>query len=97
MIGAITPTDSQVIWPPSLRPTATLASGGKGTLKLLHLRVRWYMPEMGTFLSRDPVESEPTKTIEDGLEELYFYYLILNGAGWLGALQGNFRKATLCP
>jgi RHS repeat-associated protein len=26
---------------------------------LLHLRARWYAPETGTFLSRDPVESEP--------------------------------------
>ena len=26
---------------------------------LLHLRARWYSPETGTFLSRDPVESEP--------------------------------------
>jgi RHS repeat-associated protein len=26
---------------------------------LLHLRARWYLPETGTFLSRDPVESEP--------------------------------------
>ncbi|MCI0528102.1 MAG: RHS repeat-associated core domain-containing protein, partial [Nitrospira sp.] len=28
-------------------------------LGLLHLRARWYMVETGTFLSRDPVESEP--------------------------------------
>ncbi|MCP4285261.1 MAG: RHS repeat-associated core domain-containing protein, partial [Gammaproteobacteria bacterium] len=28
-------------------------------LELLHLRARWYMPETGTFLSVDPVESEP--------------------------------------
>lgn len=26
---------------------------------LLHLRARWYLPETGTFLSVDPVESEP--------------------------------------
>jgi len=26
---------------------------------LLYLRARWYMPGTGTFLSRDPVESEP--------------------------------------
>ncbi|MCI0526643.1 MAG: RHS repeat-associated core domain-containing protein [Nitrospira sp.] len=26
---------------------------------LLHLRARWYLVETGTFLSRDPVESEP--------------------------------------
>lgn len=26
---------------------------------LLHLRARWLLPETGTFLSRDPVESEP--------------------------------------
>jgi RHS repeat-associated protein len=26
---------------------------------LLHLRARWYLPETGTFLSRDVVESEP--------------------------------------
>ena len=30
-----------------------------GYLKLLHLRARWYAPGTGTFLSRDPVESEP--------------------------------------
>ncbi len=28
-------------------------------VELLHLRARWYMPGTGTFLSRDPVESEP--------------------------------------
>lgn len=26
---------------------------------LLHLRARWYSPETGTFLSRDPIESQP--------------------------------------
>ena len=26
---------------------------------LLHLRARWYLPETGMFVSRDPVESEP--------------------------------------
>jgi RHS repeat-associated protein len=30
-----------------------------GYINLLHLRARWYAPETGTFLSRDPVESEP--------------------------------------
>jgi RHS repeat-associated protein len=28
-------------------------------IDLLHLRARWYAPETGAFLSRDPVESEP--------------------------------------
>ena len=28
-------------------------------LGLLHLRARWYMPEVGIFLSRDPVDGEP--------------------------------------
>jgi RHS repeat-associated protein len=28
-------------------------------IELLHLRARWYWPETGTFLSVDPVESEP--------------------------------------
>ena len=28
-------------------------------VELLHLRARWYTPGTGTFLSRDPVESEP--------------------------------------
>ena len=28
-------------------------------VQLLHLRARWYAPETGTFLSVDPVESEP--------------------------------------
>ena len=28
-------------------------------LSLLHLRARWYAPELGTFLSVDPVETEP--------------------------------------
>ncbi len=28
-------------------------------INLLHLRARWYAPESGTFLSVDPVESEP--------------------------------------
>ncbi len=28
-------------------------------VELLHLRARWYMPETGTLLSVDPVESEP--------------------------------------
>ena len=28
-------------------------------VSLLHLRARWYTPGTGTFLSRDPVESEP--------------------------------------
>lgn len=28
-------------------------------MNLLHLRARWYLVETGTFLSRDPVESEP--------------------------------------
>ncbi len=28
-------------------------------IELLHLRARWYMPQDGVFLSRDPVESEP--------------------------------------
>ena len=27
--------------------------------ELLHLRARWYFPETGTFISKDPVESEP--------------------------------------
>jgi len=31
----------------------------EGYLKLLHLRARWYAHETGTFLSVDPVESEP--------------------------------------
>jgi len=30
-----------------------------GYTHLLHLRARWYAPESGTFLSVDPVESEP--------------------------------------
>ncbi len=30
-----------------------------GYMHLLHLRARWYAPETGTFLSVDPVESEP--------------------------------------
>ncbi len=28
-------------------------------VELLHLRARWYLPQDGVFLSRDPVESEP--------------------------------------
>ncbi len=31
----------------------------EGYIELLHLRARWYLPGTGTFLSVDPVESEP--------------------------------------
>jgi RHS repeat-associated protein len=35
-------------------------------LGLLNLRARWYMPETGTFLSRDPLESEPPYLYAEG-------------------------------
>ncbi len=40
-------------------------------IRLLHLRARWYMPEMGTFLSRDAVESEPPYQYVGGNPILY--------------------------
>ena len=35
-------------------------------VELLHLRARWYAPGTGTFLSVDPLESEPPLSVCTG-------------------------------